>query len=906
MQKYALIFFVFISSFSRASHNRSGEITYKRIPPYTKISGGLTVQAYWYAITVVKYTDDDTQLLTSSSSNQVLDRCVDSLYFGDGTKDATERSNGGTPVCIGCKPCDCGNCGELLIKEPGYRVKKNIYRFVHEYPGPGSYTMRTSDPNRNEGVHNMNNSDQQLFYLESLLVINSFTDPNNSPVFTVDPIDKACLGKCFTHNPGAYDAEHDSLSFKLSTPKRANGITVAGYFDPETQPGGTFNINARSGILTWCSPIVVGEYNVAFVVQEWRKTTSDTYQLVGTVLRDMQILVRSCPNNDPPVILVPQDTCVEAGTLVEKKIRVSDPNATNVVNLSGSGGAFSAAPPATLSNASGNGINAEFKWQTSCEHIAKQYYQTTFRAEDNAGSFKLVTYNVYNIRVVPPSVKNVTAAPLGSNMQISWSLSNCKPLANPLTAYKIYRAEGCIPFKNEPCKTGVASSSGFVFIGQTTNAVSSFIDTNDGEGLVVGQNYSYLVIASYNDGSESYGSAAVCAKLKRDVPVLLNVDVVSTGSDGVIKIRWSRPLKTEGNLDTLAIIGPYRFDLKFKEKGLFKTIFTSTANYLYLLDTAFTHEPVNTTLDSNHYYVEFTAKQNLIVGSSQKATSVFLSAVGSDRKVELNWKGKTPWKNYKYTVFRKAPGSTVFTAIGTTTATTFSDKNAVANKKTYCYYVLTEGEYSDPAIYKPLLNKSQEVCITPVDLTPPCTPTLTIDADCPTGFVTVHWKNVRPLCGDDAISYVLFYKNTVDDSYEKLFETDTTYYIYDGLSFSGCYAIQAVDSAGNLSALSPDFCIDNCPEFELPNIFSPNKDGANDFFKAIKVRQVKEIDLVVVDRWGNLMYKTKDPYFQWNGINSQSGQAASEGTFFYVCTVYEPRVKGVVKRVLKGTVQVVR
>lgn len=909
MQKYPLLFFVFLSFFLKASHNRSGEITYKRVPPYTKVIPSGTVQAYWYSIRVIIYTDDNTQLLGSSVPNEIFDRCSDSLYFGDGSFAVAERFNGGSPVCAGCKPCSCPNCGELIIKENGYRVKKNIFEFLHEYPSAGSFLIRTSDPNRNAEVINMSNSKEEPFYLESLLIINNFTGTNSSPEFKVEPIDKACLYKCFTHNPGAYDSDHDSLSYKMSAPKRANGLTVTGYSDPDAGAGGTFSINPRSGILTWCNPQSVGEYNIAFVVQEWRRNTSGTFQIVGTVLRDMQVVVRACANNDPPLIVVPQDTCVEAGTLIHKKINVSDPNINNIVTLTGYSGAFSASlPTANLTNTSGNGFSADFSWQTTCDHISRQYYQTTFKAEDNAGSSKLANYNVYNIRVVPSPVKNVTSTPIGTSMKISWLLSTCNPKNNPLISYKIYRKEGCDPFLVEPCQAGIPGSSGFIFIGETDNASSFFMDTNNGDGLVVGQNYSYVVVALYKDGAESFGSSQVCAKLKRDVPVLLNVDVLSTSvSTGAVKIKWDLPLMNVGNFDTVAFTGPYRLDLKYKTGGVFKTIFTSIANSVFQLGTSYTHTTVNTTLDSNQYYIEFTATGTLSIGASQKATSVFLTARGSDRKIDLTWKSKTPWKNYKYTIFRKTVSATVFTALATTTATNYSDKNRVVNKNTYCYYVLAEGEYSDPSILRPLLNASEEVCATAIDLTPPCTPTLTVDADCPSGFVSVEWKNVRPLCSDDVIEYVLYYKSTIDEPYQKVFETDSTFYVYDGTSLiSGCYAIQARDSAGNLSAMSQDFCIDNCPEFELPNVFTPNGDGVNDFYKAVKVRQVKEIDLAIVDRWGNLVYKTKDPYFQWDGISTQNKQALSEGTFFYVCNVYEPRVKGTVKRVLKGTVQLIR
>ncbi|MEO6302808.1 MAG: gliding motility-associated C-terminal domain-containing protein, partial [Bacteroidia bacterium] len=191
-----------------------------------------------------------------------------------------------------------------------------------------------------------------------------------------------------------------------------------------------------------------------------------------------------------------------------------------------------------------------------------------------------------------------------------------------------------------------------------------------------------------------------------------------------------------------------------------------------------------------------------------------------------------------------------------------------------------------------------------------CTPTLSINADCPTGMVEVSWTNIKPICSDDVTHYVLSYKPTIDGDYHviaTLTGAASTVFISDGLALiSGCYAIQSVDSSNNVSPLSPDFCIDNCPLFDLPNIVTLNGDGINDFFQAIRVRQIKEIDLVIFDRWGNMVYKTKDPYFKWDGTSLLTKQIVSEGTFFYICDVFEPRLKGIVKRNLKGYMQVVK
>jgi len=922
LKRSYILFLVFSTVFfftSTATHNRAGEITYKRIAPFTKVVGGVTVQVYTYSITVIKYTDD----CVLSNCTGIADRCHDTIYFGDGERGIAPRIN--NPVA----DCQCGfsngtavGCGSLIINEAGpnngYKVKKNIYTITHTYPGAGSYLIRTFDPNRNQGVHNIPNSVNLPFYVESQLIINSFTGANSSPIFAFPPVDRACLGVCFEHNPGAYDPDGDSLSFEISTSRGADGTTVLGYFTPETGSGGSYGINPVTGLLRWCTPQFIDEYNIAFIVKEWRKNTSGVYQLIGYVLRDMQVIVKDCKNS-PPSIEVPE-ICVEAGKTVTANLTVRDSDNGSVVTIQGGGGAFAATNPVATFNpasgitytATGSSFNVFFSWNTTCDHIRSQPYQTDFKVEDNGSPVKLVSFSTFNIKVVPPTVKGVTATPIGSNMKISWTPSICNPSLNPLTGYKIYRKQDCAPYTPDPCQVGVPASSGFSLIAQTDGTVSSIVDTNNGDGLVVGQDYSYIVVAVYKDGSTSFGSSQVCAKLKRDIPVILNVDVKSTAANGSVWVRWTRPLTTAGNFDTLALPGPYSFNLKYSSgtSGTFISLKTFTNILLAKLDTQYLHTDVNTENADAIYLIEFIAG-TVTVGSSQKASSVFLSTTPSDRRIDLKWSSKTPWNNYGYSVMRRDYTSSSFALIATTTLTSFSDTSNVLNDSLYCYYVLSEGQYSDPGVFKPLVNASQISCSKPIDKTPPATPTISIDADCPKGTVEVSWGDIQNIPrSDDVDHYILYYKPLVNGEYRiiadvkrnepLLFKQD------DVNSFSGCYSVKAIDIHDNEGQMSPDFCIDNCPEFELPNIFTPNKDGINDFYKAIKVRQIKEINLSIVDRWGNLVYTTKDPYFQWDGISRISNVLVSEGTFFYVCDVFEPRLKGIVKRTLKGYVHVAR
>ncbi len=67
---------------------------------------------------------------------------------------------------------------------------------------------------------------------------------------------------------------------------------------------------------------------------------------------------------------------------------------------------------------------------------------------------------------------------------------------------------------------------------------------------------------------------------------------------------------------------------------------------------------------------------------------------------------------------------------------------------------------------------------------------------------------------------------------------------------------------------------------EIPNVFSPNGDLVNDFF-TFEVINPKEFEVILFNRWGNIVYETTDAStFFWNG-ESQEGNTAEDGVYFY-------------------------
>jgi gliding motility-associated-like protein len=71
-------------------------------------------------------------------------------------------------------------------------------------------------------------------------------------------------------------------------------------------------------------------------------------------------------------------------------------------------------------------------------------------------------------------------------------------------------------------------------------------------------------------------------------------------------------------------------------------------------------------------------------------------------------------------------------------------------------------------------------------------------------------------------------------------------------------------------------------ELELPNVFSPNNDGANDYFE-IKSAGLTDFSLVVLDMNGKPVFQTTDPGFKWDGMNL-SNEKVKDGNYLYYIT----------------------
>ncbi len=859
---------------SQATHNRAGEITFEYVGPFPALT---------YKITIITYT--------RTSSVQADRPSLDSVYFGDNSPYVSIPRS--------------------IKSNLGNDISKNIYIGYHTYPGNGTFVIRFEDPNRNEGVINIPNSIDVPFYIESTLIIDPYRFPNNSPVLTYPPIDRGCVGRTFVHNANAFDPDGDSLSYELVFCSGASGLPIPGYTYPIASS--SFTLDPFTGDLVWDSPVQPGEYNVAFKIISWRNGVN-----LGYVTRDMQIVIADC-NNDPPEFFPLADTCVIAGDTVDFHVTAFDPNGNRVL-LSASGGPFEVQDSARFTPIISNNdtVISNFNWPTTCSLIRRQPYYVQFRAQDIVpfDSISLVSLKGVFIYIYGPPPTSLNAVAVGNHIDLNWTSTAC---ANVI-GYRIYRRNGVYPDNIPcPCDNGAPAYTGYQLLDTTLGATAtSYIDDGFGAGLSIGIEYCYIVTAVYADGAESCASPQACASLKKDLPVITNADVRNTSViNGSVYVAWSKPTE----LDTVLFPPPYLYKL-YRSAGFGTSNPSFLSNFNGLDDTTFVDTLFDTQSQANTYRVELWYDDNgvsTLKGASTTASSVFLALTPSDNLIRLTWQENVPWNNERYDIFRKNSLG-VFDSIATVNNRNYTDSNLV-NGQTYCYFVRSVGGFSYDGFVDPVVNRSQQTCAVPIDDVPPCPPQLNVISSCSDEVNELIWTNPNSTCADDVVKYYIYYAPAVGAGYERidslLSPTDTVYVDAKRPSLTGCYKVTAIDDVGNETVNPLEVCVDSCRQYVLPSVFTPNGDGVNDLFhpcdsttaqelQAINCppyRNVKDIELIMFNRWGKQVFSTTDRDINWDGLDQQSGILCSDGVYYYTCKVNFYRLQGVETVELHGTVQ---
>src|SRR5688500_588841 len=132
----SLILIIGTACSAYATHLRAGEITVER-----ESCNSLT-----FIITVTVFTNTINTNVQFGGEDDWLD-------FGDGVRRLVpEQTN-------------------ILRPDLGEGIATASYTFRYTYPGPGNYIISYSEPNRNDGVVNMDASVNTRFYIETQIIV---------------------------------------------------------------------------------------------------------------------------------------------------------------------------------------------------------------------------------------------------------------------------------------------------------------------------------------------------------------------------------------------------------------------------------------------------------------------------------------------------------------------------------------------------------------------------------------------------------------------------------------------------------------------------------------------------------------------------------------------------------------
>ncbi len=100
---------------------------------------------------------------------------------------------------------------------------------------------------------------------------------------------------------------------------------------------------------------------------------------------------------------------------------------------------------------------------------------------------------------------------------------------------------------------------------------------------------------------------------------------------------------------------------------------------------------------------------------------------------------------------------------------------------------------------------------------------------------------------------------------------------------AGTYSLTLTDQNG--CNVYKSILLNEPYKLEMPSGFSPNEDNSNDFFVVRGIEAYPENELLIFNRWGNLVYQESNYENEWKGENN-SGEELPESTYFAILKVF--------------------
>jgi len=399
-----LLFFLLISLLysmpSHATHSVGADLSYTCL-------GGNT-----YEITLNLYRDCDGVSAPSSATVS-----ISSSNCGVNTNTILSRDPNSpeeiSPICPSQSNTSTCQGGSY----PG--VEKYVYTGTFTFPQQCTdWTIGYDLCCRNNAITNLQNPGSQSMYVEATLD-NTLSSCNNSPFFSTLPVPYNCSNQQFFYNHGAVDSDGDSLAFSLIDPldDANNPIPHTGGLSA-TNPLNTtsgFSFDNQTGQMSF-TPSGQQQAVVTVLVKEYRNG-----QLIGTTMRDIQIITTNCNNTLPTVSGIDGsnnysvDVC--AGKELCFDVFSDDADANQSTTISWNNGI----PDATFNVSGSPHENGTFCWTTTKADSGSHFFNVT--VEDDACPTTATNTYTYTVNVIgnpnpPVDAGQDTAICIGKSAQL--------------------------------------------------------------------------------------------------------------------------------------------------------------------------------------------------------------------------------------------------------------------------------------------------------------------------------------------------------------------------------------------------------------------------------------------------------------------------------------------------------
>ena len=446
-----------------------------------------------------------------------------------------------TPLCSAL-PTTCNN-GFVELEEYIYQTTISL---IH----CNDWILTVcANGNRNSAITTIQNPT-----LENLCVkaeIDNLSICNNSPSFTEYPAPYICAGQSYCYNNGAVDIDGDSLVYSLEAPNTGSGgVTYLGAFSALNPISGTTNFDPLTGNL--CMNATQNQVSViAMKITEYRNGFK-----IGSVLRDIQIIVLNCPI--PPPVLSgfngsPQNVTNAIGIQDSLSFCANNLNNINfsinsnlglsnnkIMSWSGINGIPSAS--FVITNNNSNTPTGTFNWTPQLSDVINSPFTFTVNVEDDACPINNQFSYTYTITLSSNASFNITYNQINFPSCIGYNDGNINLTVTGTTGLTSYVWTGPNNFTstNEDINT--------LFSG-TYN-----ITITDAAGCIMDDNINIIDPADLN--ITPVISSVSCVGANNG-----GIDITVTPNSGSLLYSWTGPNNFTSTNDDITSLSAGTYDL---------------------------------------------------------------------------------------------------------------------------------------------------------------------------------------------------------------------------------------------------------------------------------------------------------------------------------------------------------